>query len=376
MKIIEKGLYDLSKKDYDKYIKLNKKSRNFFIFSSIYCACIGIYNPYLYLSILIISNQLELTLKKNMYKSKSFDELEYYYATYITKICNLLRKLNIDNNPIEAYQFLVTLCKTGHISKSKEYKYSNEKAVNVPERSMLGSSVVTGYGVCRNISYLIHDILNELGYDIDMVYLNVHDIKKLTYDGIEYKGQMLSSIALASIKNSTDCEDLSIEFEKEDPFNIKHGNHLILGMEENNQYLLLDPTNEILYFSLSSFENLKGIESLKESIQKFDKNTDRTYKATDKTILLSDRYDIACLKEAYKLLGQKEDGLRRYEQGIKLSLMNEKLDRLITKKQRPNNEFDKADEAFCSNKDLISDFYEENSSFYDDYANKILSLFN
>ena len=375
MQIIERNLHNLSKSDYDKYIKINMKSRNFLFLSSIYYVCSNIYNPFIYLPLLIISYKLELSLRQNKYKSKTFEELEYYYATYITKICNLLRKLNIDNNQIEVYQFLVTLCKQGYISQDKNYEYSCENMIDISERSMIGSSIVTGYGVCRNLSYLIHDVLNELGYDTDIVFLNVPNIKNIKYKDKEYSDKMLSSYILAKIdllKESSNTDNFSIKLQRQDKFRKIHGNHLIIGMEENNQYLLLDPTNETLYFSLSLFEKLK--EPLLSEIKKFDRNSRGTYNATDKTVLLSDTYDIAILKEAYKSLGQKEDGIR-YEKGIKLSLMNEKLDRLITKKQRPNEEFDKADEAFCSNKDLISDFYEENSSFYDDYANKILSLF-
>lgn len=95
--------------------------------------------------------------------TKTYEECQKEYQTYITEVANLIRKLNFPSSK-DAILYLQLLLETGHFSKYMNHKYkmySEEKEYLI---ELCGAKVTTGTTVCRHQASFFTDVLNEIGY--------------------------------------------------------------------------------------------------------------------------------------------------------------------------------------------------------------------
>lgn len=93
--------------------------------------------------------------------TKDTIEIRKMYQEFLTNY-NKLNKIFDLNNPIEIQTMFSYLLYKGYLSKEKTFEFSGDQARNI--KLLLGTNIFTGKGVCRHISAMSVDILNDAGY--------------------------------------------------------------------------------------------------------------------------------------------------------------------------------------------------------------------
>lgn len=140
--------------------------------------------------------------------TETYKECKKEYDEVIKDIADLIRKKEI-NSSKEVCTFVGNLIKNGHVSVNEtnqyhDYKYQNE--YYLPE--ILGAKVLSGKCVCRHYAAFVTDILTELGY-------------------------AACNVAVKGCSNNKPVLSLRMK-----PFQ----NHAVVGIYENGQKYLYDPT--------------------------------------------------------------------------------------------------------------------------------------
>lgn len=114
----------------------------------------------------LISNSLNLELNNNsenyIKNTDEFMDLEILYDEYITEIAKLIKMFG-DLDIYEVSVLYIILLKNGILSKERSFNYHRYDEDN-DYRSILGSRIASGYGVCRHESFNLLDVFNKLGY--------------------------------------------------------------------------------------------------------------------------------------------------------------------------------------------------------------------
>ncbi len=110
-----------------------------------------------------VLSEEEKELENTARDSITYQELKSAYEEYINNIVNLIKIFKLENSK-ETMLFLQILMENGLLSESLKheyYKYEHYKELT-PE--LLGAKIVTGKSVCRHMSTLFVNVLNNLGY--------------------------------------------------------------------------------------------------------------------------------------------------------------------------------------------------------------------
>ena len=208
---------------------------------------------------------------------KIYDEIIKHYSK--------LNKVFDFNNPVEIFALYVYALKKGYLSLHHDFQYDEvEKEIY----GLLGSEIMLGAGVCRNITAMLNDIFNESGVVSKQcnVFLADEDEKK-------------SHIS----------------------------NHVIVTTEKDGLTYLLDPTNYITfkpsdsksiyvsgddYIYINPYERLKLGRNLEFTSEKDD---EKLMKKTTK--ICSKNRDILKSfykenKDLYEEISQKKLSLQKY----------------------------------------------------------------
>lgn len=149
---------------------------------------------------------------------KSTDEYEKIsnlYNEYVTGISELIKVFG--NLDIYEIGILYTiLLKNGFLSKTKTFESCNIENDNRIIFDILGARITSGFGVCRHEAKLLIDIYNKLNY---------------VSDYIQCKSGLHSSI----LKNYPNIF-----------FKLKRSSHAIVGIMDETEYLIFDPTWETI----------------------------------------------------------------------------------------------------------------------------------
>ena len=103
---------------------------------------------------------------------KKYYELREKYYLYIRRLALYFKRLNLED-PLDIGLYFSNMLHSGDLSITNNFKYKlikKDKDCKYP--GILGSRIISGYGVCRNMSALLTDLYKELGYDAYDLHVN------------------------------------------------------------------------------------------------------------------------------------------------------------------------------------------------------------
>lgn len=255
------------------------------------------------------------TLSREREFTSDYNKIKIEYQE-IVKNYNKMNKLFNLNDPIEIYTMFNHLLYNGYLSVNKKFEYyKKENDID----SKLGVNIITGQGVCRHISSLLTDILNDYGIEAYNLIVYISKEKEISLKGndvIELVKKLINTI-------------------QEKRFEI-YGNHAISYAFYDNKSYYLDSTNKF--------------------IGTMDQN---------KTIIC-DNYKFVPKFKMLKYINDKNQYLKVKQRIIdsypSISKEEEKI--LI----------DKTINICDDNKDIFEKFYNENKEIYQEINAKVLKL--
>lgn len=288
--------------------------------------------------------------------TRDIKQIRSLYQEFITNYNKLNKAFDL-NDPIQIHTMFNYLLYKGYLSIDKNFEFSNKEARDI--KGLYGTNVITGKAVCRHISAMLTDILNNYGIESNQlgVYLmayviNVNNLEQPKYTKEELVNWTQTHIineqayneVMKVIEESVDKKGQSIELSAEitEDKNIlarKVGNHAITFSVKDGKSYYLDPTQTRIY----------------------------RVRENDKNVLYDDEYDSVPIKlwSSISLNGSK-DYLRISE---KLSQQYPSVTREEEKQMIEQTITD------CKNNmDIFEQFYNENSDLYGDISSKVLTI--
>lgn len=114
----------------------------------------------------------------NKYLTKDVKLVRDLYQEFITNY-NKLNKLFDLSNPIEIYTMFHYLLYKGYLSVDKNFMFSGKVAKDI--EGLFGVDVIAGKGVCRHISSMLVDILNNYGIESGLLSVYFRSYRLCTY---------------------------------------------------------------------------------------------------------------------------------------------------------------------------------------------------
>lgn len=288
--------------------------------------------------------------------TKDIIKIRELYQEFI-KNYNKLNKAFDLSNPIQIYTMFNYLLYKGYLSKDKEFQFSGKQARDI--NCLIGTNVIIGQAVCRHISAMLTDILNDygiessqlgvysIGYNININILDkpkytkeelinwvrTHIIDEETYDIVMKLIEKLVNEYNQSIEISAEVID------EKNPLKRIIGNHAITFAFKDGKSYFLDPTQTRIYRMSESDKKLL-----------YDDECELIIKPLSSLLLNSNPKNYlkmkAFLASQYPSVSKEEEKLL-IEETMKL----------------------------CNgNSDIFEDFYAENSELYDDISSKVLRI--
>lgn len=291
--------------------------------------------------------------------TKDVNEIRKLYKEFLKNYNKLNKIFNLEN-PIEISSMFNYLLYKGYLSVNKEFEFSDnkkERAFN----SLRGVNVISGQGVCRHISAMLTDILNEdgiessqLGVYCRLYSINIEILEQPKYtkeelvnwvrthipDDETYKALMTLIDELVDKRNQN-IEIVPEMIEDKNILKRKVGNHAISFAFKDGFGYFLDPTIGAFY---------RMSESDKDVL--YSDDGDEFPIRLTSSIVLDGSKDYLKVK---KILAGSFSTVSKEEEQV---MVKETLDKC------KNNE------------DVFEQFYTENSELYDDISNKQLCLKN
>lgn len=278
---------------------------------------------------------------------KLYDEFVHNY--------NELNKLFNLQDPVELQTLYFYLYRNGYLSKDKKFEFSDDtKTVKIPY--IMGSDILNGKGVCRNISALFTDILNDYGIESSRlgVYQGAYYINKKSLNHEKYTKQELLSWLRKNISDETRLtrelyhlnnmsEDEFIKYSKSlelplSPMMIIFGNHAMNHTYYNGMNYYLDPTQKLYYRMNPDDGNLYSEDY--ELIIKYP---------------MTNKFNVG--NPSYESFNSRMNENNK-------SLSNDKVKELTYK----------TNDIIRENKDVFERFYSDNKELYDEVSSKLLLL--
>ncbi len=109
----------------------------------------------------VLANSIKRIRREDDNNRKKYIDLLSNYKNIINSASNLFKELNL-NNSLE-YSILYTyLLYSGYFSQNMDFKFQDEGRKTIP--GLYAHDIMTGIGVCLNISDMLKDILNNSGF--------------------------------------------------------------------------------------------------------------------------------------------------------------------------------------------------------------------
>ena len=105
---------------------------------------------------------LAMTCSNGKNHTKDVIQIRDLYQEFI-KNYNKLNKIFDLSDPIQIYTMFNYLLYKGYLSKDKNFQFSGKQARDI--NCLSGTNVITGQAVCRHISAMLTDILNDYGIE-------------------------------------------------------------------------------------------------------------------------------------------------------------------------------------------------------------------
>ena len=177
-------------------------------------------------------NQMKNELDNIYTKSTEFTNLEKSYNRLIKETAFLLTNMNI-TEPVPILSLYTYLIKNGYLSLNHHFTYNK----NVDDCLYLfGTNVIYGEGVCRHITTFLTDIYKEIGYESYNIAMVSKDTETLSRQEYNYEESNIQESKIQKVKNK---------------INNVYGtnfNHLVTLVNNLNESLIVDPTNDIVFY--------------------------------------------------------------------------------------------------------------------------------
>ena len=308
------------------------------------------------LAYLSIAAYLGLAWSHGKDYTRDIKQIRSLYQKFITNY-NKLNKIFDLNDPIQIHTMFNYLLYKGYLSIDKNFEFSNKEARDI--NGLYGTNVITGKAVCRHISAMLTDILNNYGIESSQlgvysmnysVNINILEQPKYTKEELvnwvqtHITDEQTYSIVMKFIEELVDKRGQSIELstkmiEDKNILKRKVGNHAITFSVKDGKSYYLDPTQTRIY----------------------------RVSENDKNVLYDDEYDRVPIKLLSSIvLNDSKDYLRMRE---KLSQQYQSITREEEKQMIEQTITD------CKNNmDIFEQFYNENSELYSDISSKVLRI--
>lgn len=287
--------------------------------------------------------------------TKDITEIKAFYQEFIVNYNQMNRDFGF-NNPIQIHTMFNYLLYEGYLSKGKEFQFSGEQARDI--MTIYGTNIIMGKGVCRHISSMLKDILNDYGmgafnlgcytrsYNVN---INMTQEQKYSYEELkmwvknhitdERTNEFLNAL-IEELQKQEKYAELSYEREEEKNFIKKMcGNHVICFTRYDNVDYYLDSTQDRIY----RFDS--------ESNTLYDNEEDSDMKIRQVSSLLCNS------SKEYLKLGEM---LKNPNQSISL----EEEQKLVQETKK-----------LCKqNMDIFEQFYHDNSELYDEISNRLIKI--
>lgn len=127
----------------------------------------------------------EYKIKQIVKESESYKRLnELYFEKYIKLLGEYFKTLGF-SSCLEANFFLEKAFKYGYFSVIDHYSYHDYKHEYLGMPELLGSRVLSGYGVCRHSASFYKDVLNATGYECCLLSCDRANIGNVMGDDLE-----------------------------------------------------------------------------------------------------------------------------------------------------------------------------------------------
>ncbi len=288
--------------------------------------------------------------------TRDIKQIRSLYQEFITNYNKLNKVFNL-NDPIQIHTMFNYLLYKGYLSVDKNFEFSNKEARDI--NGLYGTNVITGKAVCRHISAMLTDILNNYGiessqlvvYSMDYsININILDQPKYTKEELvnwvqtHITDEQTYSIVMKFIEELIDKRGQSIELSTEmvEDKNIlkrKVGNHAITFSVKDGKSYYLDPTQTRIYRANENDKNLL-----------YDDEYSKVPIKSVSSIVLNDSKTYLRMREN---LSQQYPSVTREEE-------QQMIEQTITD---------------CKNNmDIFEQFYSENSDLYSDISSKVLKI--
>lgn len=307
--------------------------------------------------ILFISDILGcgLSVSDGKYCTKDVIEIRKLYQEFITNYNKLNNTFGF-NEPISVYTMYNYLLYKGYLSKDKSFINSNEKCIDLP--TLYGVDIFNGRGVCRHISSLLSDILNDLGIESVSFgcYMRPYSLDVKLVEKGEYSKEKIIKNIYRYVQDEKErkillmyidmCENLGVFFDMKIDFVLEKkkkqvSNHAItFSLYEDKNYFL-DPTQERIYRLRDSDEGIL-CDSIDDKIIIKDTEIKRLNDLNNRKIY--DTYN--------KILVPRE------------SISLEEEEKIITLTSN----------ICTSNMDVFEQFYNENRDLYGEISSRLVKV--
>ena len=298
---------------------------------------------------------LAMTWSHGKNYTKDITQISELYEEFI-KNYNKLNKTFDLSDPIQIYTMFNYLLYKGYLSKDKNFEFSGKQARDIDGLS--GTNVITGKAVCRHISAMLTNILNDYGIESSQlsVYSRDYSIEIKLLDEQKYTKEELINWVRTHItdektyefvmklidelvdKHNKNIEISSKMIDIKNPLIRMIGNHAISFAFKDGKSYFLDPTQTRIY-RMNEFD---------KSIL-YDEECELPIRLST-SIILNNSKDFKKMKK--KIL----------EQYPSISKETEKL-MIVETLDICNN-----------NMDIFEQFYNENSELYNDISDKVLKI--
>ncbi len=204
-----------------------------------------------------ISVDFQFNVEEYIKSTDEYSQISSLYNEYVAEIANLIKSFS-DLDILEIGVLCTLLLKNGYLSKNGNFEYHKFKSDDRNIKEICGARITSGFGVCRHEVLLLTDIYNKLNYKSDYI------------------------ICQTGLEDSL-FKDYPVLFSF-----LKKEYHAILGVQDDKEYLIFDPTcetigaiskkdnnliearkncdrkNDLLFYTNSKFANYEYVQGLNE----------------------------------------------------------------------------------------------------------------
>ena len=383
MNIIKESASKLTQKDYLKYLEILNASFAFNIMNTVFNlnslnigSTIGAFGIYELIKKFIIKNEKY---------SKDYGEIRELYDKYVESIANLFKDLKIDNDPVKMCYLISPIIANGIVSNNFEYECDEKYVSDFYKQGLMGAQVATGKAYTYNVVRLFRDVLTKLNIESDIVTTLKFDTN-FTWD-VEITKELLEKLGVSKGENleinnyninriyEIANPKLKIEMKYPNSKHLEYGNHDVIGIYKDNEYMLLDPNFITFFYPYKSAEDIETYKNCIKRVKSYCDILKTNYKRDSNCILTDDYYNFYILLNIERTYRDKYGNIDE-----KYCSYNKEVENKINSISKFNEENvklkDEISMLYIENLRLFDSFHNSNKKLYNDINTKMLKLKN